>query len=141
MHQPAGAPPTTQPVSEPTPPSEPPSPATPAPAAKAPQLAVEPPSVNFGTITNWRGELPTQEVKLRNDGNATWSGTVQSTIPWLEVTPTSVSCPAGNEVVLTVGLTSGGVRLRPKVYSVPDAIVLEGDGQTLKIAAEMSTRK
>ena len=140
VHQPAGAPPATQPVPDPTPPSAPPSPATPAPATKAPQLAVEPPTVDFGTITNWRGELPTQEVKLRNNGSATWSGTVQSTLPWLEVTPTSVSCPAGNEVVLTVGLTSGGVRLRPKAYSVPDAIVLEGDGQTLRIGAEMSTK-
>jgi len=131
--QPAPAPPPAQPVA--------PSPApAPPPVSGAAQLVVDPQALDFGSVTRWKGDLPTQEVRLRNTGGGTWNGTVRSTLPWLEVNPTAVSCPAGGEVVLTVGLTPAGGRLKARVYSVDDAMIVEGEGQTLRVGATMDTR-
>lgn len=133
VQPPAPAPPPPQPV------SPPPAPA-PAAVTGAAQLVVTPQSLDFGSVTRWKGDLPTQEVRLRNAGGGTWNGTVRSTLPWLEVNPTTVSCPAGGEVVLTVGLTPAGGRLKARAYSADDALVVEGEGQALQVGAAVDTR-
>ena len=127
-------PPSPQPVQ----PAATPAP-TAAPAGPA-RLVADPSTVDFGSVTNWRGDLPAREVRLRNQGNTTWSGTARSTLPWLEVSPTNVTCPAGGEVALSAGLTSGGVRLKPKEYDVDNAIEIEGGGQTLHVRALLDTK-
>jgi hypothetical protein len=133
------------PVQEPPPQPAPPpplpaQPAAPPPAAEPAQLVVAPQALDFGSVTRWKGDLPKQEVRLRNSGSGLWNGTVRSTVPWLEVNPTTVTCPAGGEVVLTVGLTPVGGKLKPKVYNVSDAIFVEGEGQMLSVGAQMDAR-
>lgn len=118
---------------------QPPAPAPPPPAG-APQLVANPSALDFGSVTRWKGDLPTQTVRLRNGGGKAWNGAARSTLPWLEINPTTVSCPAGGEVTLTVGLTSAGSKLRPKAYNVSDAILVEGEGQTLQIGVQMDSR-
>jgi len=138
IQKPAAVPSPPPPSPEPV---QPPPPPTPTPAAAAStQLSAQPSTVDFGTVVNWRGDLPTHEVKLRNEGSTAWSGTARSTLPWLEVSPANVTCPAGGEVTLSAGLTSGGVRLKPKVYDVDNAIEIEGGGQTLHIRALVDTK-
>jgi hypothetical protein len=126
----------------PTPPSPspavstPPSP-TPTPAAGQAKLIVNPLTINFGSITRSKGELLTQKVQLRNSGSKTWNGAVRSTLPWLEVSPTAVTCPAGGEVTLTVGLTPAVARLKAKAYTVPDALIIEGEGLPLQVGVQV----
>ncbi|GEM_PF-357357 len=138
--------PVPAPSPQPAPPeatlSPPPAqPVTPTPAAEPAQLVVAPQALDFGSVTYWKGDLPTQEVRLRNSGGRPWNGTVRSTLPWLEVSLTTITCPAGGEVALTVGLTQGEVKLRPKAYDVSDAILIEGEGQTLQVGVRVDTRK
>ena len=136
--QPTTPPPTLPPPAQPATP--PPTPAPP-PAVGPARLVVDPPALDFGSVTRWKGDLPRQEIRLRNSGGGTWSGTVRSTVPWLEVNPTAVSCPAGGEVVLTVGLVPAGGKLRPRVYKPDDALAIEGEGQTLQVGATVDTRR
>lgn len=111
-----------------------------APAAPA-QISADPHELDFGAVTDWRGDLPKMELRLRNAGGSDWSGSVRSTLPWLQVSPDSVNCAAGGEVVLTVALTPAGGRLKPRAYSADDALAVEGGGQTLQVGAKVDTRK
>ena len=87
---------------------------------------------DFGTVSDWSGPLPTREIRLSNSQAQVMKGTVRSTLPWLEVTPESFTCPPGQEVVLTVRLTKKAAWLRPKDYDVADALVIEsGDKKHL----------
>jgi hypothetical protein len=125
---------------QPAPPPSPAQPLPPTPAAGPAQLVADPQALDFGSVTHWKGDLPTQEVRLRNRGGGPWSGTVRSTLPWLEVSPATVSCPAGSEVVLTIRLTPAGSKLKPKAYNVPDAIFVEGEGQALQVSVQMDAK-
>jgi hypothetical protein len=124
-----------------------PAPATPAPTPTATsqpaapgRLTATPALIDFGAFNNWKSSLPTQELRLRNSGSTSWNGTVRNTLPWLEASPTTVSCPAGGEVVLMVALTPAGGRLKPRVYDAPDALIIEGEGQTLQVGARVDTK-
>ncbi len=131
----------SQPETPPPPPPTPsPQPAAPEPVAEPAQLAAAPSTLDFGSVNRWKGNLPTQEVRLQNSGGSIWNGTARSTLPWLEVNPTTVACSAGDKVVLTVGLTPVGGRLKGRVYNAPDAIIIEGTGQTLEVRAKVDTR-
>ena len=101
-------------------------------------LGVEPASIDMGSVSDWSGSLPSREIELSNGLKTDWSGTVQSTVPWLKVAPTETTCPAGASVTLQVRLTKRGARLRPRTYLAADALIIEGDGQTLKVAAQMT---
>lgn len=97
-------------------------------------------SLDFGPVSNWKSNLPTQEIRLHNSGGAAWNGTARSTLPWLEVNPTTLNCPAGGEVVLNVSLTPAGGRLKARVYNAPDALIIESEGQILEVGAQVDTR-
>ena len=109
-------------------------------------LVVEPTLIDWGTVSDWRDPLPTREIELSNGLKKDWSGTVRSTVPWLEVTPTEVTCPTGATVILQARLTEHGARLRPgrhstKRYSASDALVIEGDGQKLRVEAHLTVSR
>ncbi len=122
----------TQPATVPTP--------TAPPSTASPTLIANPASLDFGSVSRWTGDLPSQEVRLQNSGDQTWQGTVSSTLPWLDVNPKTVTCASGDEFVLTVVLTSSGKRLKSRIYNVEDAIIVEGEGQTMQIRAKVDTR-
>jgi len=108
-------------------------------AKKLPEaLVVEPDSIDMGSVSDWSGSLPSQEIQLSNGLGTDWIGTVKSTVPWLAVAPTEITCPAGASVSLRVRLTKRGSRLRARTYSAGDALVFEGNGQTLKVGAQMT---
>jgi len=87
---------------------------------------------DFGTVSDWSGPLPTREIRLSNSQAQVMKGTVRSTLPWLEVTPESFTCPPGQEIVLTVRLTKKAAWLRSKNCDVADALVIEsGDRKHL----------
>jgi len=101
-------------------------------------LVVEPMSIDWGTVSDWSGPLPTHEIKLSNRLKTDWRGTVRSTVPWMEVSPSEVVCPAGAAVTLQARLTRRGSRLRYKTYSATDALVIEGEGQKLHVEARLT---
>jgi len=84
-----------------------------------------PKSVDFGTVSLWSKSWPTREVRLPNKSSREIRGTVRSTVPWLEVTPTEFSCLSGQTVTFTTQLTKGIISLRPKIYDVVDALVIQ----------------
>lgn len=140
--QPESEPPTAtdaspEPLAQPTPS---PAPSPPKLADKPIQLMANLSSLDFGPVSNWKSNLPTQEIRLHNSGGAAWNGTARSTLPWLEVNPTTLNCPAGGEVVLNVSLTPAGGRLKARVYNAPDALIIESEGQILEVGAQVDTR-
>ncbi|MCB9078367.1 MAG: hypothetical protein H6631_12280 [Anaerolineaceae bacterium] len=140
--QPESEPPTAtdasrEPLAQPTPS---PAPSPPKLADKPIQLVANLSSLDFGPVSNWKSNLPTQEIRLHNSGGAAWNGTARSTLPWLEVNPTTLNCPAGGEVVLNVSLTPAGGRLKARVYNAPDALIIESEGQILEVGAQVDTR-
>jgi hypothetical protein len=104
------------------------------------QLVATPAQLDFGSVASTRSDLPSLELRVRNDGQGAWRGAVRSTLPWLEVIPSALDCPAGGEVVLAVKLTPASTRLRPRLYNAPDALVIEGEGQILQVGAQVDTR-
>ncbi len=108
---------------------------------QAQTLLVNPSSIDFGMVSNWKNPLPTQTIELINGLKTDWQGTVQSTLPWLEVEPLEITCAAGDTVKLQVRLTSYGSRLRPRTYSVSDALIIEGDSQKLLIEAQLKVNR
>ncbi len=135
------APPAPAPTAPPAPPVAPaPSVQSPPASAGSGRLTTEPQVLDFGAFNRWRNDLPVIELHLKNETGKAWSGTVSSTLPWLDVAPTSVSCPAGGEALCRVSLTAAGGRLKPRIYSVEDALLVEGGGQRLSVAAQVDTR-
>jgi hypothetical protein len=115
-------------------------------ASKSPQplpeaLVLEPTVLDFGPVCDWSGALPMHEIRLSNGLKTTWSGTLCSTVPWLEVTPTDITCPAGATVTLQARLTTHGARLRPRTYLAHDALVIEGSGQKLLVGARLTVSR
>jgi hypothetical protein len=106
--------------------------------ALLPALAVEPASIDMGTVDDWSGPFSARQIELRNGLKTDWRGAARSTVPWLEVTPAEVACPAGATVTLEVRLTEHGGRLRPRTYSVADALVIEGSGQKLLVEVSLT---
>jgi hypothetical protein len=104
-------------------------------------LVVEPTSIDWGTVSDWSGPLPVREIELSNGLKVDWSGTARSTVPWLEVIPTEVTCPAGGRVTLQTRLTKRGSRLQPRTYSATNALVIEGDGQKLLVGASLTVKR
>ncbi len=96
-------------------------------------LVVEPPMIDWGRIKSWRGTLPGCEVKVSNGLKTVWQGTIRSTVPWLEVTPAEITCQPGATVTLQVNLVPHSYPRRAKTYSLPDALIIEGSGQTLLV--------
>jgi len=98
--------------------------------------------VDFGTITDFSGGFPVREVRFVNLNPHLLQGTVRvNNLPWLEVTPTVVSCPSGQEVVLTVRLNQAVSTIRAKRYDVDDAIILESNGQQQRVAVSMDIQR
>ncbi len=93
--------------------------------------------VDFGAVSNWSGALPAREIRLANSQAQAMNGAVRSTLPWLEVTPASFSCPPGQEVILTVRLTNQATMLRPKTYDVTDALVIESNDEKHPVKAHL----
>ncbi|MCB9078366.1 MAG: hypothetical protein H6631_12275 [Anaerolineaceae bacterium] len=109
-----------------------------APPALPESLVVEPASIDMGTVSNWSGPFPAQEIKLSNGLKADWRGTVHSTVPWLKVESEEITCATGATISLKISLTSHGARLRSRTYLAPDALVIEGEGQKLEIEARLT---
>jgi hypothetical protein len=104
-------------------------------------LVVEPTFVDWGTVSDWSGSLPVREIELYNGLKTDWSGTICSTVPWLEVAPAEVTCPAGERVTFQARLTKYGSHLRTRTYSAANALVIEGGGQTLSVGASLTVGK
>ena len=108
--------------------------------ALAEALLLDPTSLDMGAVSEWTEPLPAHQVELTNGLKTDWTGTVKSTVPWLEVSPTEIDCPAGASVTLDVRLTQWGGRLRARTYSAPDALLIEGDGQTFAVDVQMTVK-
>ncbi len=93
--------------------------------------------INFGIISDWSGKMPVEKVRINNSRKQEVHGTIQSTLPWLAVSPTSYSCAPGQEIMLTVKLTKAATRLRPKRYDVADALIIESNGERRPIRAQL----
>ncbi|MBN2007279.1 MAG: hypothetical protein JXA21_28270 [Anaerolineae bacterium] len=103
------------------PPSQPPAPT---PSAKAPTTARW--QIDFGTLSGKAAPLPEVELRLENpQPDRGMTGTIQSTLPWLEVSPGGFICNPNQDARLTVRLTKAVTRLRPKIYNIPDALIVQ----------------
>ncbi|MBN1877282.1 MAG: hypothetical protein JXA33_23870 [Anaerolineae bacterium] len=91
--------------------------------------------LDFGVVSEGMFPLPVRELHLTHQRAI--SGTVRSTLPWLSVIPASFSCKPGKTCVLKTTLEDVGTRLRPKVYEVPDALVIEAAGQSYPVAVRL----
>ncbi len=129
----ATVPATSAPATKATPPRPMPAPQPAAPFPLTPSQSI----VDFGTL-NDRHRAHTGEFSLRNpDAQNTRYGALRSTLPWLEIAPEGFACPPGQEIRATARLTHLIARLAPKSYEIPDAVLVESNGQTLKIGLRL----
>jgi len=115
--------------------------APPAKPEEAGKLVVEPACVDFGTVFEWGEPLPSKALVLRNYKQGQWKGRARTTVPWLEISPSEVTCPAGKQIQLEVRLTSNAIHLRSRKYRARDGLVLEGAGEKLEIEACLTVVK
>ncbi len=105
------------------------------------KLVVEPACIDFGTVFEWGEPLPSKELMLRNYKQEQWKGRARTTVPWLEISPSEVTCPAGKQIQMEVCLTSNAIHLRSRKYRARDGLVLEGEGEKLEIEACLTVVK
>jgi hypothetical protein len=101
--------------------------------SQAPGLAVD-----FGDVSEWSGSLPAREIRLANSQPQAMQGIVHSTLPWVEISPRSFTCPPGQAVVIQARLTKAGAALKPRVYDVKDAIVVETGSQNYLVSVRLN---
>ena len=82
-------------------------------------------TIDFDIVSDWSGPLPTREIHVPNKHTREMEGEAHSKLSWLELTPTSFSCPPGEKVVLTARLTDEATRLQPGIYDVADALTIK----------------
>lgn len=90
-------------------------------------------ALDFGAVT--AGSVEARELVLRNTGDGALAGTAHTLVPWLQVTPESILCQAGNECRLhvtadTTGLTDGPVQ-------IPQALRIQTNGGAATLSARL----
>lgn len=96
-------------------------------------LVVEPATVDFSLVNPWV-KLPVQTVKLHNNGQKDWQGTVSASAPWALLSPEQIVCAAGAEVQIQVSLSADTLQMLPPGTNQPqEALVIEGTGQRLVV--------
>jgi hypothetical protein len=107
-------------------------------------LTVDKTALDFGTIQANRSfvALPSQTVQIKND-SPTQSATltIRSTVPWLTVTADNLTCPPQQTMPLTVQMTSAVRNLRPKIYDVPDALIIQSGEQKMLLSARVEVTR
>lgn len=72
-------------------------------------------------------------MTIRNYKQEQWKGRARTTVPWLEISPAEVTCPAGTQVQVEVRLTPNAIHLHSRSYRAQDGLVLEGEGEKLEV--------
>lgn len=111
-----------------------------APSPTSGKLTLHPTELDLGDFA--KGDrLPSQTVQLSNGLATTWEGQARSTLPWLEVTPKKLSCPAGQTITLTVRGSQYLQDLRPRTYAAPDGLIIEGHDQKWLIGVTVTVTR
>ena len=105
-------------------------------SAKVGPLEINPSSADFGQVWDWE-TAQTQRVTLRNAGTKALHLKFAPKYPWLNVNPRFVKCPAGDHAEVVVSLSKMASRLRVKPYHRPEAITIEGAGETRHLAVDL----
>jgi len=94
-----------------------------------PALRVEPAEVDFGYID--RAQPETATVLIANDGTGELAWNAQADTQWLELTPHSGVCGAGQSSLLT--LTAYGLALESGVEAAQGTLIITSDGGRAKV--------
>ncbi|MGM0401923.1 MAG: BACON domain-containing protein, partial [Chloroflexota bacterium] len=94
-----------------------------------PSLHIEPTQVDFGYIDPNQPETRTLLVKNEGTGDLAW--TAQKDAVWLEVSPTTGTCPA--EKTQEIELTAYGLALDPDVEEETGILIINSDGGRTKV--------
>jgi hypothetical protein len=82
------------------------------------------------TISDWSGSLPSGALQVTNLTDHPLVINALSALNWLTVTPSQMTCPPGQPAALLVQLNPAEAKgLRPKLYNLPDAIVIKAEGK------------
>ena len=95
-----------------------------------PALDVGTKHMDFGSIKG--GELAERLIYVRNAGDGTLEGQARTLLPWLQVSPTRFTCPAGESAELVVHLDSVG--LEDGDLNVPQALRLQSNGGNVTLS-------
>lgn len=109
-------------------------------------LSALPPNVDlridFGAVSTTEVETNERQFRFTNTLPQIISGRAWvNDYFWLEVTPTTFTCPPGQAVTFTARLNKSGADLRPKRYIVADAILVECNGYTIQIAVQVEIKR
>ncbi|MFP3897597.1 MAG: BACON domain-containing protein [Anaerolineales bacterium] len=94
-----------------------------------PSLHIEPTRVNFGYIDPDQPETRTLLIKNGGTGDLAW--TAQKDAVWLEVSPTTGTCPAGE--TQEIELTAYGLALDSDVEEEIGTLIINSDGGRAKV--------
>jgi len=103
------------------------------------QLEVIPAQVAL-TVSN-NTSMPRTVIRVRNMGAQPWSGTVRSTLPWLEVAPSQLICQPHREAPIEIWLNSQANRVfsQPRApLQIDDALEITGMGLLLKVGCRVT---
>lgn len=94
-----------------------------------PALRVEPEAIDFGYIDPAQPEQRT--LFVANDGTGTLAWNMQAGAQWIEITPRSGVCAAGQSKALT--LTAYGLALEPDAEVAEGVLIINSDGGRAKV--------
>jgi len=95
-------------------------------ASPASSIEIFPRLIDFGKVDDLK-TAPEPKVAFRNRGNAEWSGTVRSSVGWLEVSVPSgvLKCNSKSEETISFRITG---QIPEGQHNIADAVIFEGSG-------------
>ena len=96
-------------------------------------------TIDFGNVENWNAPLPKKEIVLKHNQPDTLAFQLETTVPWLEISPQSVLCsPAGCIISVSMRGKDYSYGLRAKRYEIEDAIIVKGGGLIKKMTVKVN---
>lgn len=117
-------------------------------AAVLVRVKMEPPQIQLvpdrlDIVVANRNQLPRYFVQLHNQGGQPWNGVVTTTLRWLTVTPSTVTCPAGGSATVEVALNQNVntvFRRAVVIEELKDFVQIYGDSVQLSLTTRLEIK-
>ena len=93
--------------------------------------------LDFGELDEWAQANPGTLV-VRNDGDKDWLATIRTNADWLDIPEKTFTIPAKKRKSLIVKL-NGNIPVG--IHTVKNAIVIDGDGHSLSVQADVTLKE
>jgi serine/threonine protein kinase len=108
-----------------------------------PRLVVEPQSLDFGRVTHSKEGKPRSgaasgHLTVRNESRGYAQATFSASVPWLDMEPVRVGCPAGVQVLVTVWVDAASLPLRRDQQAVITCVPSRGARVSIPVTVRLN---